>query len=278
MDDNFESNQEWSPKYSPGEQECINYIEALPDIENEFESEKCNYDRKLWTYFQTCALAIAQLYRDNVNMQHNLWNSFQQASTNVACLYKECSEFQKKMYDGNYQNGYQKRTKELLTWAKKKKNNIRRDELIAFLSGRPTSHMHSSFYHHRLTRPSRPSRTADDLQRFLNSSSPNSKANSRLIFNDPISEPNSLMSPPFNNSPDNDETNLETFREAISTSLRNSATIINSNSRRSPRSNIEDLNEFINQEYHRHVESRKRTSSMDVCMDSPTHNKRTKFC
>ena len=63
MDDNFEDNQEWPPKYSAGEQECINYIEALPDNETEFEAEKCVYDRKLWNYFQNCALAIAQLYR-----------------------------------------------------------------------------------------------------------------------------------------------------------------------------------------------------------------------
>jgi len=279
MEDNFEPNQDWSiQKYSSSEQECINYIEALPDGENEFEIEKCNYDRKLWNYFQNCALAVAQLYRDNVNMQHNLWNSFQQASTNLACLYKECSEFQKKMYDVNHQNGYHKRTKELLTWAKKKKSNIRREDLLAFLSGRPTNHVHSSFYHHRLSR-SRANRNSDDLSRFHNPSSPNSRTSSRLLFNDSISESNNLVANQLNNSHD-DETNLETFREAISTvpGFRNPPNLINNNSRRSPRSNIEDLSDFFNQEYHRHVESRKRTASMDVSMDSPTHNKRTKFC
>ena len=63
MDDSYEDNQEWAPKYSAFEQDCINYIETFPDIENESENEKCLYDRKLWNYFQGCALAIAQLYR-----------------------------------------------------------------------------------------------------------------------------------------------------------------------------------------------------------------------
>lgn len=63
MDNNFEDGQEWPPKYTASEQECINYIEAMPDNEKEFETEKCHYDRKLWNYFQNCALAIAQLYR-----------------------------------------------------------------------------------------------------------------------------------------------------------------------------------------------------------------------
>lgn len=149
-------------------------------------------------------------------MQNNVWNSFQQASTNVACLYKECSEFQKKMYDGSHQNGYHKRTKELLTWAKKKKSIIRREELMAFLSGRPypSTHVHGNYYH-RYSRNSRSSRTSDDIQRLLNSSSPSSRTNSRYIYNDAIAESNNIGSNPFDNSLDNDETNLDTFRQAI---------------------------------------------------------------
>lgn len=63
MDNNFEDNQDWSPKFSPNEQECINHLESLPDNDNEFENEKAIYDRKLWNHFQSCALDIAQLYK-----------------------------------------------------------------------------------------------------------------------------------------------------------------------------------------------------------------------
>ena len=144
-----------------------------------------------------------------MNLEHNVWNSFQQASTNVACLYKECSEFQKKMYDLNNQNGYHKRTKELLTWAKKKKNFIRRDELIAFLSGRALTSNHGNFYH-RISRNSRSSRNPDEIQRFSSSTS----SRSSRFFND--TESTTHVSSPFNNSLENDETNLDTFRQAIS--------------------------------------------------------------
>lgn len=60
----------------------------------------------------------------------------------------------------------------------------------------------------------------------------------------------------------------------------NTSNLISATNRRSPRNNLDEIElcEFINQEYHRHVESRKRTASMDVCMDSPTHNnKRAKY-
>ncbi len=63
MDNNFEETQDRSPKFSVGEQECINTLEALPDNEHEFENEKSIYDRKLWNHFQSCALDIAQLYK-----------------------------------------------------------------------------------------------------------------------------------------------------------------------------------------------------------------------
>lgn len=266
------------------------------------------------------------LNTDNSSSQHNLWNSFQQASTNVACLFKECSEFQRKMFDISSQSGYNRRTKELLTWAKKKKSYIRREELLSFLSGRSypaNHHVGNYFHHHRLPRSTRAPRGSEEIQRFLNTSSPNSRGSSRLMFNDAITE--STVSSPFVNPLDNQEANnLEAFREgktwydnfytifltnfycsyfdkALAMSgklvtffcflpftilphfisflgLRTSSNLLGNNNRRSPRnSNLEDLSEFISNEYQRHVE--KRPFSMDVSMDSPTHtNKRTKFC
>lgn len=68
MEGNFEESQEWIPKYSSFEQESIDIIESLPDSDHELEIEKCNYDRKLWNYFQNCALAIAQLYRGIIHI------------------------------------------------------------------------------------------------------------------------------------------------------------------------------------------------------------------
>lgn len=124
------------------------------------------------------------------------------------------------MYDISSQNGYNKRTKELLTWAKKKKSYIRREELLSFLSGRSypaNHHVGSFFHHHRLPRNARAPRSSEEIQRFLNTSSPNSRGTSRLMFNDAITE--SAVSNPFANSLDNQEANnLEAFREALAMS------------------------------------------------------------
>lgn len=63
MDVSFEENDDWSTgKYSPYEQECLDYFESLPDVQTEGESEKFNYERKIWNYFQNSALSIAQLH------------------------------------------------------------------------------------------------------------------------------------------------------------------------------------------------------------------------
>lgn len=75
MDDNFQDGQEWPPKYTTVEQESIDLVESLPDTEKESENEKCIYDRKLWNYFQSCALSIAQLYRGLLHF-------------NLLCLYQ----------------------------------------------------------------------------------------------------------------------------------------------------------------------------------------------
>lgn len=67
MDESFEDNDDWSPvKYSPYEQECIDYIESLPDVQSEAESEKLNYERRIWNYFQNSALSIAQLHSKGI--------------------------------------------------------------------------------------------------------------------------------------------------------------------------------------------------------------------
>lgn len=62
----FPNNDDWSassPKFAPYEQECIDYVESLPDkLETECDNEKLNYERKLSLYFQNSAMAITQLY------------------------------------------------------------------------------------------------------------------------------------------------------------------------------------------------------------------------
>ena len=85
--------------------------------------------------------------------QHvSLWVPFQNAASSVTALYKDCIESQRKSIEMGYQGGMQRRNKEVLAWAKKRKRHIRREDLIAFLSGRsvPSSYAHHHYHtHHR---------------------------------------------------------------------------------------------------------------------------------
>ncbi|XP_027196200.2 uncharacterized protein LOC113790704 [Dermatophagoides pteronyssinus] len=302
-DDDWNGNDNVSNKFSTYEQECIDYIESTTPaniIINETDDEcdddtddeeRLNYERKLWNYFQSSAMAIAQLYsRDNLSTAHNVWSTFQQASTSVTCLYKESSDFHRKHYDRYRQIGYHKRTKEILNWIKKKKNLIRREDLLAFLGGHGNGgayHHHSYHNHHHHHTVHRSNRSGTRTSNHsLRSSNLNNNNNSLMNRLDLASK---LTLSSNNNESDNDsiinnnnvEPNLETFKEALH--MRNStvsSTMTNQTAQKR-NNHHEDLHEFVDQQFHRHNESRKRTSSMDICMvDSSANgvvNKRTKF-
>lgn len=78
----------------------------------------------------------------------SFWVPFQNAATDVTSLYKECIESVKRNADICIQLSIQRRNRELLAWAKKRKRVIRRDDLIAFLRGDHSNLNHSNFHHH----------------------------------------------------------------------------------------------------------------------------------
>ena len=92
-DDDWNGNDNVSNKFSTYEQECIDYIESTTPaniIINETDDEcdddtddeeRLNYERKLWNYFQSSAMAIAQLYSRgmwlyDISIRINLIDSF----------------------------------------------------------------------------------------------------------------------------------------------------------------------------------------------------------
>ncbi|GJQ72450.1 hypothetical protein Trydic_g3525 [Trypoxylus dichotomus] len=135
------------------EQQCADIIEGQPDYEQSLTIEADNSHRKIWTVFQDSATAIAQLYRDRFTSDPGaLWISFQTAAGTVTSLYKESTECVKRSSEIAKQCGYQKRNRELLNWAKRKRTLIRREDLLAYLSGKPPPPRHSSHHgHHRLS-------------------------------------------------------------------------------------------------------------------------------
>lgn len=177
------------------EQQCADDIEAQPDFEQSLSAESDSSHRKMWSIFQDSATSIAQLYRDRSDTHLStepgaLWISFQTAAGTVTSLYKEASDSVRRSSEMARQCGLQKRNRELLHWAKRKRALIRRDDLLAYLSGKPPppptirNHHHATtervFNHldldtfrealargHRNGHPVRTATTAGDLSAFI---------------------------------------------------------------------------------------------------------------
>lgn len=144
--------------------------EALDQYENETEKtinehlqvERDQSTQKLFQSFQTSACAVAQMFKDKTMPPQTPWQSFQNSAGAITVLYKgesilfllfnrqgfdgycfgalffaDSLEACKVHYDIGVSTGQQRKVKELINWLKKKKRrNIRKDELIGFLIGK----------------------------------------------------------------------------------------------------------------------------------------------
>lgn len=235
------------------EQQCAQELEAEADLAEQIQAEKELATQKLWMLFQNTATAIAQLYKDR-QQGVSLWVPFQMAAGTVTNMYKESVEMQRRSTDLGTQCGYQRRTRDLLAWAKKRRRHIRREDLIAFLAGKNTP----------------PRSRGSPRQRLV------------------LDRANPRLNPQEANHNLGNESDLQTFREALALSSLSGAmsnvsvgylphapgspTLSSSHSRR--KNGLAELNNFICDEFARHCDTRKRSASAtDVIMDSPTHKR-----
>ncbi|KAH0540416.1 UPF0472 protein C16orf72 homolog [Cotesia glomerata] len=238
-DDRSDEDQIMDLWYSNWEQQCIATIESEPDYESQLHNEKEIYSQQIWTGFQTTASAIAQLYKDRTQGA-SLWLPFQTAAGTVTSLYKNSLDGMRRCNELGVDIGRQKRSKEIMNWARKKRRNIRREDLLAYLAGKPPP-------------PPRPhAHRSSPKPRMMVCGSPPSQSPAASMVVTPTPEPV------------DQDSELHTFREAIA--LTGSPM-----SRRTGRQS--ELSAFISSEFARH---HKRPASHDVDMGSPTH-KRSRF-
>lgn len=244
------------PWITSWEQQCIQQVENEPDPEERLHTERDTSVQKLWQMFQNSATSLAQLYKDR-QQGVALWASFQTAAGAVTCMYKESLDIQKRSIELGTQHGYQRRTKDLLSWAKKHRRHIRREDLIAYLADKTPPPRTRGSPRQRLT---------------LDRGSPRFGLSSQE---------------PITSHTHNPEADMQTFKEALTLASLNGAMSnvsvgyrghtpgsppLGSHSRR--RNAFTDLNAFICEEFTSHCEARKRSSSStDVIMDSPTHKR-----
>ncbi|XP_015182257.1 PREDICTED: UPF0472 protein C16orf72 homolog isoform X3 [Polistes dominula] len=179
--------------YSNWEQQCVEALETEPEYENQLQNAKEMYSQQLWASFQTTASAIAQFYKDRTQ-NVSLWLPFQTAAGTVTSLYKDSVDSMRRCSELGIETGKQKRSKEIMNWARKKRRMIRREDLLAYLAGKPP--------------PPRP---------HSHRSSP--KPRMMVCGSSPSQSPTQSMGVSQTSSPGIDlDPELHTFREAISLS------------------------------------------------------------
>ncbi|XP_049800873.1 telomere attrition and p53 response 1 protein [Schistocerca nitens] len=227
------------------EEQCIQHVESEPDYEGQLQREREQTHQKLWVTFQNSATAIAQLYRER-QQGLSLWIPFQTAAGTVTNLYKDSTEGIRRTSELGIQCGYQRRNKELLSWVRKMRHKIRREDLLSYLAGKPA--------------PPRPHHRSSPRPRTLIE-----RHGSPAGFQMDAQHHEFHISSNHCNSVYSDD-NMRTFREAI--------TFANPATAASRRQRSSDLGSFITNEFARHKRPAPSSSPLsDISMDSPTHKR-----
>nr|CAB3226535.1 UPF0472 protein C16orf72-like [Phallusia mammillata] len=146
---NFANGAKDLQDHSPGkwftnwEEQCLLEADSEPSSETKYATETTELEQKLWLSFQNTASAIAQLYKDRAQGRDELWVSFQSAAEYATNMYRDGLDGSKSICERAIQCGYSRRNKEMLSWAKKKRRHIRREDLIGYLCGRSPPHRSS---------------------------------------------------------------------------------------------------------------------------------------
>lgn len=251
-----ERDDELDSRITNWERQCIEELEQAPDLESQIQNERDRSSQKLWLLFQSSATCVAQLYKDR-HHEVSLWAPFQNAASSVTDLYRECLETQRRVSELDFQSGYQRCTKDILAWVRKRKRLIRREDLLSFLCGKTPHH-----HYHGWTTP----RPRQSLEPRV------------------TAPPSSMLSlaatgecPTVLGSGDPDDVNLDTFRGALAISSALGSGRGHSGDSVSPSEfrSAASLSSFTAEEFARQFEPRKRTAPEnatpgDVVMDSPT--------
>ena len=167
--------------------------------------------------------------------------------------------------DLGVQAGYQRRTRDVLAWAKKRRRHIRREELIAFLTGKSLPGTAGS--HQPMMRPMRMG-PRPRVCLSTSDSGASHGASAHPLMDGSLASAGGVEFEPA----------LQAFREALSLPPPSSKSATSAGRRASPVHNHNsELSAFISHESARHKRPAPLSSgaspSHDVTMDSPTHKR-----
>lgn len=211
--------------------------ELLDEYERELERtceqsavDKEHCEQKLFHSFQQSACAVAQMFKDKSHAPPaslNSWNSFQNAAGAITVLYKDALDACKVNVEMGVGVGQQRKCKELLGWLRKKKrrNTIRKDDLISFLMGKQVLHHH---HHHHVSRAQRSQEAGSGVE----------------------------------SAPASTDADLATFHEALV--MHNRSSSAQQQHQHHHNQSCDDLNCFFCQQIATHIEHKRSASSMDM--------------
>lgn len=134
LDKTNDDNDEGAGWLTDWEKEGADEWERNVEVEDTLRQESEASAQKLWSSFQTAATTISHLFKERCQENElSLWQPFQNSAAAVTNLYKESQQCIRKSMDIGMQYGHHKRTREVLSWARKRHRNIRREDLIAYL-------------------------------------------------------------------------------------------------------------------------------------------------
>lgn len=251
--DPIEQNDIHDSYLSELEEQWIREWENEHKMADKHQNEKDLSAQKLWISFQNSASSVACLYKERYHDGVSLWIPFQNAAGCVTNMYKDSLDGLKRSYDLGIQHGHQRRNRDILNWVKRKRRNIRRDDLIAYICGKNPSHMRSR------------SNNNNTNNLGLNHMSRIEHRNSPLSMDDSEIETN--------------ETDMRLYREAlvlqdINGAMSNGSLNYDSHEHNSSSENSgqDNIHRYIFDDIH----NRKRTSSNDMHIESPSR-KRNRF-
>lgn len=113
------------------ESEFVTDTDDQDSLDEKIESEQRLRNHQLWASFQNAACYITELYKDRSQPNISPWVPFQNAASNLTSLYKDCIESQKRFAKLGYQIGRRKRIRDLNKMLKKHKITAKQFQTLA---------------------------------------------------------------------------------------------------------------------------------------------------
>lgn len=258
--------------------EFVTDTDDQDSLDERIDSEQRLRNQQLWASFQNAASCITKLYKDRTQPNLSPWVPFQNAASNLTTLYKDCIESQRRFARIGYQVGRRKRMRDLRKWLKKNKLQVKQQPQLNIAEHNDHSVLGSDSTREDQTSSQQQQHNAvasilavNQLNLDCDESPTHSMQAQPSLHLQASQQPNmqTLLC--------NNEDDLVTFQQALAQpavkgikSNQNRRPCLNSsgylNSRsieasKSEEDRLLELNQFLSEEYHRHVGSRKRSCS-----------------